>query len=167
MSTSFAVEHNDDPGGRESMVATLMAEYTGYVRDEHALCWGCPVVRCGVPIVRTMLEWKATQGDGRLEHWTRQDIRDYLLRYVPTSDVSRALLEDAPTCAKDLVYFLADRGALTGDAVDILADATDEVLYRYARPIALVAPGSRPGRTERRKAKRKAARSARRRNRGT
>jgi hypothetical protein len=101
------------------------------VREEHARCRGCPVVRSGVPIVRSMLEWKAVHGGGRLHHWTRRDLRDYLLGYLPTANLSRDLLPDAPTCAKDLVYFLADRGTLAGDDVRILAAATDEVFYGY------------------------------------
>jgi hypothetical protein len=123
------------------------------------------VVRSGVPIVGSMLDWKATDRDGRLDHWTRPDIRDYLLRYLPTVGVSRELLEDAPTCAKDLIYFLADRGSLEGDDVGALADATDEVLYRYERPLVLITPRSGPEHGERRKTKRKAARVARKRNR--
>ncbi len=164
---SLAFDHVDDSGGRGSRVAALMAEYTQYVRDEHATCRGCPVVRSGVPLVRSMLDWKATYGDGRLDHWTRRDIRDYLLRYLPTASVSPELVADAPTCAKDLVYFLADRGTLSGDDVGVLAEATDEVFYGYARLADLI--GSRPKAipAERRRVRRKAARSARKRSRRT
>lgn len=163
---SPAVDHDGYPGcDWESTIAALMAEYAQYVRDQHAMCRGCPVVRSGVSIVRSMFEWKAIHCDGRLDHWTRRDIRHYLLGYLPTSNLSRALLADAPTCAKDLVYFLADRGKLVGDDISVLADATDDVLYAYARPVALVATPSRSGRTERKRAKRKAGRSARKRNR--
>jgi hypothetical protein len=136
--TSFAIGNKDDPWDREPTVAGLVAEYAEYVREEHDMCRGCPVVRSGVVIVRSMLEWKAIQGDGRLEHWTRRDIRDYLAHYLPTADVRRELLPDAPTCAKDLVYFLADRGSLVGDGVGVLTKATDEVLYEYVRPAAVV-----------------------------
>lgn len=86
-------------------VAALVAEYTDYVRREHSSCWRCPVTRSGVAIGRSMLEWKATQGDPRPEHWTCRDIRAYLLGHLRTISVERALLLDAPTCAKDLVYF--------------------------------------------------------------
>jgi len=163
----LAADHVGDTDGCAPTVAALMAEYTQYVRDEHAICRGCPVVRSGVPLVRLMLEWKATRGDGRLEHWTRQDVRDYLLRYLPTANISRALLRDAPTCAKDLVYFLSDRGTLKGDDVGVLADATDEIFYGHARLATFVdrRPSSDPH--ERRRARRKAARSARKRNRRT
>lgn len=52
-----------------------------------------------------MRYWKATRRDGRLGHWTRRDVRDYLLEYLPGAGVDHRLLGDAPTCAKDLVYF--------------------------------------------------------------
>jgi hypothetical protein len=165
--TSFAIGHNDDPGGYEPTVAGLVAEYAEYLREEHAMCRGCPVVCSGVAIVRSMLEWKAIYGDGRLEHWTRRDIRDYLLHYLPTANVRRVLLPDAPTCAKDLVYFLADRGSLVGDDVSALTEATDEVLYEYVRPATVVASRSTRSPAADRWAKRKAAGQARKRNRQT
>jgi hypothetical protein len=165
--TSSAIGHNDDPWGCEPTVAGLVAEYAEYVREEHAMCRGCPVVRSGVAIVRSMLEWKAIHGDGRLEHWTRRDICDYLLHYLPTANVRRVLLPDAPTCAKDLVYFLADRGSLVGDAVGVLTEATDEVLYECIRPATVVASRSTWSPALDRRAKRKAAGQARKRNRRT
>jgi hypothetical protein len=158
---SLAVDHTDEPQGWESTVAALTAEYTQYVLDEHARCRGCPVVRSGVTIVRSMLEWKAVHRDGRLHHWTRRDLRDYLLGYLPTANLSRALLPDAPTCAKDLVYFLADRGTLVGDDVGVLVDATDEVFYGYGQPLDLLAPRPKARAAERRRARRKAGRAAR------
>lgn len=163
--SSFAIRRNDDPTDCGPAVAGLVAEYAEYVREEHAICSRCPVVRSGVPVVRSMLEWKAADRDGRLERWTRDDIRDYFLRYLPTANISRALLPDAPTCAKDLVYFLADRGTLAGDDVDVLAEATDEVSYGHASPAATVSPRSSRSATTPRRAKRKAARDARKRNR--
>jgi hypothetical protein len=164
MANPVAVGHIDGASS-ESKVAALVTEYAEYVRDEHAVCRGCPVVRSGVPIVRSMFEWKATSRDGRLEHWTRRDIRDYLLGGLPTANVSRSQLPDGPSCAKDLVYFLADRGTLDGHDVDVLADAADEVFYGYARPSEVSATRSRRSAAADRRARRKAARSARKRNR--
>ena len=163
--TSFAVGHNDDPLDRGPTVAELAAEYAEYVREEHAMCRGCPVVRSGVTIVHSMLEWKAIHRDGRIYRWTRGDIRDYLLQYLPTANVSRAMLRDAPTCAKDLVYFLADRGSLTGDDVAVLTEATEDVFYGYLRPAAVVDLHSTRSPGADRRAKRKAAGQARKRNR--
>lgn len=167
MSGSLAPDHVREPGAHATTVGALMAEYTQYVRDEHAICLGCPVVRSGVPLVRLMFEWKATRGDGRLEHWTRRDVREHLLRYLPTANMGRALLGDAPTCAKDLVYFLADRGTLAGDDVGVLADATDEIFYGYGRLTTLIDQRPGTGPKGQRRARRRAARSARERNRLT
>ncbi len=139
---AFAVDLDHYSDDCASAIAALIAEYERYVRDQHASCWRCPVVLSGVQIVASMLEWKAARGDGRLEHWTRQGIRDYLLRYLPTTTVSRALLVHAPTCAKDLAYFLSARGTLEGDDVGVLADATDEVLYMQTKPVVLIFFGS-------------------------
>lgn len=163
--TSFVIGHNDDPWGSEPTVAWLVAEYAAYVREEHAMCRGCPVVRSGVAIVRSMLEWRAIRSDGRLEHWTRRDIRDYLLHYLPTASVRRVVLCDAPTCAKDLVYFLADRGSLVGDDVSALTQATDEVLYEYVPPATVIVSRSTRSPAADRRARRKAAGQARTRNR--
>jgi hypothetical protein len=48
--------------------------------------------------------------------------------------------------AKDLVYFLADGGTLVGDDVSVLADATDEVVYRFGRVATLVDQRPTPAR---------------------
>jgi hypothetical protein len=148
-----------------AQIDVLSAEYGRYVRDEHAICRRCPVVRSGVSIVRTMLEWKRTQPDDRLHHWTRPDIRNFLLGHLPGRAASHAFIEDAPACAKDLMYFLSDRGMLTGDEVDVLTDAADGVLYRQFRVADLIARGPTPAPGDNRRARRRAARVARKRNR--
>jgi hypothetical protein len=161
----LAVDHIHDASGREATIAALMDGYVEYVKNEHSICWGCPVVRSGTVIVRSMLEWKAIDRDGRLGHWTGRDIRDYLIGYLPSTAVDRRLLGDAPACAKDLVYFLSDRGTLAGDDVGVLADATDDVFYGLAKPSALIAPRAEANVAQRRRAKRKATRTTRKRNR--
>lgn len=125
----LVVDHVGDPDGCQTVIASLMAEYERYVESEHAICSACPVVRTGPVIVRSMLEWKATHRDGRLGHWTVEDVRAYLLEHLPREVVEdRGVLSDAPTCAKDLVYFLSDRGTLAGDGVDALTEATEDLL---------------------------------------
>ncbi|MGH2877766.1 MAG: hypothetical protein ACRDLV_16055 [Solirubrobacteraceae bacterium] len=146
-------------------VAALIAEYTEYVRRRHAICRSCPVVRSGVPIVASMLRWKAAQPDARPMHWTRRDLREYLLGHLPQTTADRELLVDAPTCAKDLVYFLGDRGSLAGDEPGVLVDATEEILDMHARPGVFTTGPARSEQAQRRRARRKLARSARRRNR--
>jgi len=125
----LVVDHVGDPDRCQEVIASLMDEYERYVESEHAICPACPVVRTGAVIVRSMLEWKATHRDGRLGHWTVEDIRAYFLDHLPREVVEdRGLFRDAPTCAKDLVYFMSDRGTLAGDSVDDLTKATEDVL---------------------------------------
>lgn len=126
---ALVVDHVADPDGCQEVIAALMDEYERYVESEHAICPACPVVRTGPLIVRSMLVWKATDRDGQLGRWTVQDILAYLLDHLPRAVVDdHGLLRHAPACAKDLVYFMSDRGTLAGDSVDALTDATDDVL---------------------------------------
>src|SRR6266545_6916249 len=141
-----------EPDRCERTIASLSDEYVQYVKRAHAICDGCTVVRSGVSIVRSMLRWKAIERDGRLGHWTRGDMRDFLLDHFPSRvSADPGLLLDAPTCAKDLVYFMADCNTLTGDRVGVLADTTDEILdgrlraaraAGYGRPAAPAVSGS-------------------------
>jgi hypothetical protein len=126
---ALVVDHRSDPDRCREVIAALIDEYERYVQSAHAICPTCPVVRAGPLIVRSMLEWKAIHRDGRLGHWTRDDIHAYLLVHLPYKmSADRQLLLEAPTCAKDLVYFMSDRGTLAGDDPDVLREATEEVL---------------------------------------
>jgi hypothetical protein len=179
----LVVDHLGDPDGCEQVISSLMDEYVQYVAREHALCTGCPVVRSGPLIVRSMLEWKARRDD-RFCRWRRHDIRAFLHDHLPDEvSTDRQLMLDATSGATDLVYFMADRGTLTGDDVHVLVAAADEVFeeltddspsYRLPamvlpRAAELLAMSGRPGRSPtsptQRRAQRKAARAARKRNR--
>jgi hypothetical protein len=164
-SDALVVDYHRDPDRCEKAIAALLDEYGHYLEAEHAICPDCPVVCSGRLIVRSMLEWKAIYRDGRLGHWTREDIRAYLLHYFPhTVSFDSHLLGDAPTCAKDLVYFMSDRGTLAGDSVRVLVEAIEEV---HDEPLVVPGRGARAsgqGRAPRR-TKRKAARAARKHNR--
>jgi hypothetical protein len=178
----FVVDHGD-PDGCEQVISSLMDEYVQYVAREHALCPGCPVVRSGPLIVRSMLEWKARRDD-RLSHWRRRDIRAFLHDHFPNEvSTDRQLMLDAPSGATDLAYFMADRGTLTGDGVHVLVAAADQVFEELTGGVssnrgpaivssrnAGVLPMSAslaqvPTSATQRRAKRKAARAARKRNR--
>lgn len=77
------VDYHGDPDRCEEVIAVLMDEYGHYLEAEHALCPDCPVVCSGPLIVGSMLRWKAIHRDGRLGHWTREDIRAFLLDHFP------------------------------------------------------------------------------------
>jgi|GEM_PF-5487866 hypothetical protein len=79
-----------------------------------------------------MLEWKAIYGDGRLGHWTVGDIHAYLLEHFPRNvSADCQLLRDTPTCVRDFVYFMSDRGTLAGEDSGVLADAAEEVFDEF------------------------------------
>jgi hypothetical protein len=179
----LVVDHLGDPDGCEQVISSLMDEYVQYVAREHALCPGCPLVRSGPLIVSSMLEWKARRDD-RLCHWRRHDIRAFLHDHLPDEvSTDRQLMLDASSGATDLVFFMADRGTLTGDDVHVLVAAADEAfeeltdgISSYRGP-AIVSPriaGVLPvsaslaqvsASATQRRAKRKAARAGRKRNR--
>jgi len=126
------VDYANDTDRCLNVIASLMNEYEEYVNVQHAICRGCPVDRSGPFIVYSMLEWKAIYGDGRLGHWTRGDIREYLLDHFPRKvSADRQLRRDTPTCTRDFVYFMSDRGTLSGDELDVLADAGDELFDEF------------------------------------
>jgi len=126
--SSLVVDYAEDPGGCQLKIVDLTEEYERYVESEHAICPGCPAPRSGPFVVYSMLDWKAIYGDGRLGHWTRDDVCEYLLDHFPRKvSADRRLLGDTPTCVRDFFYFMSDRGTLAGDDLDVLADAADEV----------------------------------------
>lgn len=128
----LAVDYADDTDRCMRVIAELTEEYERYVESEHAICPDCPVVRSGPFVVHTMLEWKAIYGDGRLDHWTVDDIHSYLLEHFPRKvPADRELLTDTPTCVRDFVYFMSDRGTLAGEDSRVLADAAEEVFDEF------------------------------------
>lgn len=130
----LSVDYANEPERCHCLIAALLEEYEEYVNREHEICPGCPVIRSGCFIAYSLLEWKAVYADGRLDHWTRADIHAYLLEHFPRKVCADdQLLRDTPTCVRDLMYFLSDRGTLAGDDLDVLAEAADEVAEAFAR----------------------------------
>jgi hypothetical protein len=126
------VDYAEDTDRCMRTIAQLTEEYERYVESEHAICPNCPVVRSGPFVVHSMLEWKAIYEDGRLDHWTVGDIHTYLLDHFPRKvSADRQLLADTPTCVRDFVYFMSDRGTLAGEDSRVLADAAEEVFDEF------------------------------------
>jgi hypothetical protein len=129
---AIVVNYAEDPDECADVIAELMAEYEVYVADEHEHCPNCPVVRSGPFIAYSMLEWKAIYADGCLDRWTVPDIHEYMLDHFPRKvSADRRLLGATPACARDLMYFLADRGSLRGEDPSLLGDAADELFERF------------------------------------
>jgi len=131
-SARLVVDYAEDTDRCMRVIAQLTEEYERYVESEHATCPDCPVVRSGPFVVYSMLEWKAIYGDGRLDHWTVGDIHTYLLEHFPRKvSADRGLLGDTPSCVRDFVYFMSDRGTLAGEDSSVLADAAEEVFDEF------------------------------------
>lgn len=89
---------------------------------------GEPVARCGHYVAGSMLEWKWSEGDSALSHWTESDLGDFLLDYVPrqvTTDDDVELA--APDCAAAYLTFLNERGELSGDSLRDLTEASRDL----------------------------------------
>jgi hypothetical protein len=130
--TRLVVDYAEDGDRCMRVIAQLTEEYERYVESEHAVCPDCPVQRSGPFVVYSMLEWKAIYGDGRLDHWTVGDLHTYLLEHFPRKvSADRGLLGDTPSCVRDFVYFMSDRGTLAGEDSGVLADAAEEVFDEF------------------------------------
>jgi hypothetical protein len=128
----IVVDYADDTDRCMRAIAELTEEYERYVESEHAICPGCPVTRSGPFVVYSMLEWKAIYGDGHLDRWTVGDIHTYLLEHFPRKvSADRQLLGDTPTCVRDFVYFMSDRGTPASEDSRVLADTAEEVFDEF------------------------------------
>src|ERR687895_489616 len=132
------------------------------------------VFRGGHYVAGSMLHWKHGYGDGRLGHWTRADVEEYLLDHYPRRlSADDDLIACTPACVAAFLGFLDERDLLTGDPPDELALVCRRLGPRFERaerdrvlpslPRAEPAARRRDGRE--RRTKRKATRAARRRNR--
>ena len=118
----------------------LLSEYEQYVQAQHQHCIECPSARCGPDVARALLAWKIEDRDGHLGRWTREDILGYLGAAVEQEIVDFGIPEDSPEfceaifvasdCVEDFIYFLSDRGSLTGDGKQVLLEAVREVQER-------------------------------------
>lgn len=130
----LSVNYAEDPERCQAVVSGLLEEYEAYIDREHEICPGCPVQRSGRFVAYSMLDWKAVYAGGRLDHWTQEDICEYLLEHFPRKvSADEQLVRDTPTCVRDLLYFLSDRGTLAGDDLDLVAGTADRVAEDFAR----------------------------------
>jgi hypothetical protein len=79
-------------------------------------------------VASTMLQWKGGYDDGRLGHWTQADLAEYLLDYFPRKvSVDEATLSAVPDCVRAFLAFLRERGSLSGDPLEQLEQACEEL----------------------------------------
>jgi hypothetical protein len=74
-----------------------------------------------------LLEFK-DRYDGRLHHWTVDDVSEFLLGWFPRTVLAdEELQRDVPYCAVVFFRFMAARGSLTGDSLYDLQDACERL----------------------------------------
>src|ERR687896_15028 len=162
----------EDEEGLEDLIDVLLEEFDEYVHAAHGE--DGRVFRGGHYVAGSMLHWKHGYGDGRLGHWTRADVEEYLLDHYPRRiSADDDLIACTTACVAAFLGFLDERDLLTGDPPDELALVCRRLGPRFERaerdrvlpslPRAEPAARRRDGRE--RRTKRKATRAARRRNR--
>lgn len=120
------VDAADDEDGFHAVVEKLLGELEQHARAHHPP--GGAMWEHGDFVASTMLEWKGGYGDGRLGHWTRADLAEFLLEYFPRKvTVEEESLAEIPECALGFLQFLAARGSLSGEPLELLEDALHEL----------------------------------------
>jgi hypothetical protein len=122
----------EDDEGLEALVDALLEEFDEHVRTVHGE--EGPVFRGGDYVAGSMLHWKHGYGDGRLGHWTRADVEEYLLDHFPRKcSADSDLIACTPDCVAAFLGFLAERELLTGDAPAELESTCRELRARFER----------------------------------
>lgn len=79
-----------------------------------------------------MLEWKGYYGYGRLGRWTCDDLPEFLLDYFPRKvSVHDETLDDVVDCVVALLGFLEQRQSLSGEPLDMLEHACEELRHDF------------------------------------
>lgn len=117
-----------DPEDAESFDGVqeyLLGEFGAWVERADA---GETLRRSGDLVAGAMLHWKWGYADGRLGHWTTDDLKEFFLDYAPRALPSDdELIGDAPECAAGLLRFLDEVDLLAGEAVERLTARCDEL----------------------------------------
>jgi hypothetical protein len=127
-------EHDDpelivDAAADEERFHALMDKLLGEF-EQHARASYPPdgvVWENGDFVASTMLQWKGGYDDGRLGRWTQADLAEYLLDYFPRKVSADETLAAVPECVRAFLMFLAVRGSLSGEPLDQLEDACEEL----------------------------------------
>lgn len=83
-------------------------------------------------VASTMLQWKGGYDDGRLGRWTQADLAEYLLDYFPRKvSADEETLAAVPECVRAFLMFLAARGSLSGEPLEQLEEACDELRNEF------------------------------------
>jgi hypothetical protein len=126
------VDAADDEDGFQRVMEMLLAEL-----EQHAKATYPPddvVWEHGDFVASTMLQWKGGDQDGRLGRWARANLSEYLLDYFPRKvSVHDDTLAAVPDCVRAFLGFLDERGSLTGEPLEQLEHALDELRDEFHR----------------------------------
>lgn len=126
----YAVDAGEDEDAFFAAVEELRDRFEAYVKA--SIAPPSPVWEAGDFVVSSLLEWKGGYADGRLVHWTRGTIAEYLLEFFPRKvTADDELIERTPACVAAFVEFLAAEGLLTGDPVASLSAACSELAVEF------------------------------------
>ena len=100
----------------------LLDEFEQHARATHSP--GGVVWQHGDFVASSMLQYKRDYADGRLCHWTRADLAEYLLDHFPRKiSVEEQTLPAVPHCACAFLEFLDARASLSGQPLEQLEQA--------------------------------------------
>ncbi|MGH2716881.1 MAG: hypothetical protein ACRDM7_23925 [Thermoleophilaceae bacterium] len=126
------VDPAEDEDGFQRVMELLLSEL-----EQHAKATYPPdsvVWEHGDFVASTMLQWKGGYHDGRLGRWTQADLAEYLLDYFPRKvSVDDETLAAVPDCARAFLGFLEERGSLTGEPLEQLEHALDELRDEFCQ----------------------------------
>jgi hypothetical protein len=122
----LVVDAAEDEEGYHEVTERLLDELAEWAK---ATCQpDGPVWRSGDFVGSTMLDWKGGYADGYLGRWTRVDLAEFLLEWFPRKvSVQEEMLGDVVDCVIAFLRFLDDRDSLSGEPLDVLEDACDEL----------------------------------------
>jgi hypothetical protein len=115
-----------DEEGFHQLMDQLLDEFEQHARASYppdGVVW-----ENGDFVASTMLQWKGGYDDGRLGRWTQADLAEYMLDYFPRKvSADDDTLAAVPECVRAFLGFLAVRGSLSGEPLEQLEDACEEL----------------------------------------
>ena len=122
----LVVDAAADEEGFHRLMEQLLDEFEQHARSSYppdGVIW-----ENGDFVASTMLQWKGGYDDGRLGRWTQADLAEYMLDYFPRKvSADEQTLAAVPECVRAFLTFLAVRGSLSGELLENLEQACEEL----------------------------------------
>jgi hypothetical protein len=124
------VDAAEDEQGFHGVMERLLDELEQHAKATYPP--GGVVWQHGDFVASSMLQWKGGYDDGRLGRWTQADLVEYLLEYFPRKvSVEDETLLAVPECVRAFLGFLNARGSLSGEPLEELEQACDELSAEF------------------------------------